>query len=449
MALFNNATLRVGAALVAAAFLGSTSVRGDLPPIVYDYYIATDGSDAADGLSLATAWQSLNKTASVSIVAGQTKSVYIASGTYSKSTDYVILQKDGIAGATINITFANAVVMDGTLANPGATSAINGFEISGTSAWTCNIYGNGLAVNNYHDSGKPSSPNGVGNRGSTTVNCYEVHTNNCDDGFSCHDGASMYLYDCTSTGAEKGCFNHTSTAVVEAHRCTFTGSNGTLGLGGNYSTGVNRLYDCVLVPSVSGEPYQGNNTLFDGCRIGTSALRVAMTASVAATITDSYLNLYMDGNAKGAITRCYGKFSTRVRSGGDISMQRSVIIGPASGKTVVFEGTTSLGASKMAYSNNVFAGTYTLCDINAARAAEIVAAVSEFKNNILYPSLVWDADLVAADSGGTVVVGTLTADPLIGAANTFVQADYAVQAGSPAIGAGTPSGNIGFAYDEI
>jgi hypothetical protein len=67
------------------------------------------------------------------------------------------------------------------------------------------------------------------------------------------------------------------------------------------------------------------------------------------------------------------------------------------------------------------------------------------KNNILSGSAAFDADLISADTGPVVRVGNVTADALIGAANTLLMADYGYAGGSPAIGAATDGGNCGFA----
>lgn len=57
MPIFNSANLRVGAALVAAAYLGSASVRGD----VFDIYVdSVNGSDANTGQSPSAAKQTLS-----------------------------------------------------------------------------------------------------------------------------------------------------------------------------------------------------------------------------------------------------------------------------------------------------------------------------------------------------------------------------------------------------
>lgn len=74
MPIFNNATLRVGAALVAAAYLGTTSVRGD----VFDVYVdAVNGNDSNTGASPAQAKQTIS---AVTLTTGL--SIGLARGSY-------------------------------------------------------------------------------------------------------------------------------------------------------------------------------------------------------------------------------------------------------------------------------------------------------------------------------------------------------------------------------
>ena len=133
-------------------------------------------------------------------------------------------------------------------------------------------------------------------------------------------------------------------------------------------------------------------------------------------------------------------------------MTNCVISGPATGNSSVFYSSYNPGSSgQWLVRDNIFetATAAAFMDLDATNAGYLVAADSEFFNNILSGSAAIDADLVTADAGGVVVVDNVTADALIGAANTINPDDYGYAAGSPAIGAGSAGGNCGFAVGEV
>lgn len=413
----------------------------------FDYYIdATNGSDGNAGTSAGAAWASLSKISDISLGAGVSAAVLVKSDTYDTADDYVVVDPSPGLASSLTIVFEPGCVMDGTAAN--AIAPTNGFEMSrAKGAWTSTIYGNGLQINNYAE-GTAASPNGFGNRADNISYVYDVHCDNCDDGFSCHGDASLYLYDCSAKNSEKGTFLHVDNAYVEAHRCNFIYS---MQGDGAASNGVEiHIYDCILEPETSGLFWDFRNTTATRCQIGTSDKRVTVSSSLSNNLlTNCYLNLYCDANSYINIRECYGKFSARVRSGGGVTIENSIITAPASGQSnIIFSNFDPGSSAKFVVNNNIFKGS-AFMSVDATNAAYLVTAASELFNNILTGSAAYDSDLIAADSGGTVIVGTITSDPLIGAANTLLMADYAYGDGSPAIGAAYGGGNIGFGASDV
>lgn len=363
----------------------------------------------------------------------------------------MLLSKSSSARAVVNIAFEPGCVMDGTLANPGATSNVDGFEANGTSAWRLNIYGNGLIVQNYHDSSAGTSPNGVGCHGSAQVYVYNVTTLNCDDGFSAHDNTVMILFDCAASGSEKGAFDHVGNAYFEAYRSSFTGG-GTLGIGGTKESGVTqKLYDCKLIPTAADTVFDGSNTQLTRCQIGNSTYRVKLTTDYAGkcTVTDSYLNLYQDGNAWAEYSRCYGKLSFRSRPGAGTTVDHCVITGPATGKSAVLIADYDAGGSQpIKIKNSVFNGSFTFDSLTlAAYANYIFAADSEFKSNVLYGGPAHSALMTAANtaSGGAKISDILSINPSMNAGGTYSQGDYAINN----IAVGLDGKPIGFTIKTI
>lgn len=409
----------------------------------YDYYIdAVNGSDSNDGLSSTAAWAGLEAKLTTDIlVAGKTTRVKVKAGTYTDQALLIINATSTKPGAILEIFCEPGVVIDWTLGTDKScvdVQASQGYE------WTCRIYGNGLRITGFN----AGTGNGLGGATYGILHAYNVTVDNCVDGVSAHGSSKIYCYDCTFHSNSKSAFAHIDTTQTYHYRCSFTevAAGGVIGIG---SLGVNvagaYFEDCDFIPdAVSGSLLNLNNGTVVRSRLGDLTHAVHLNSTVKPTITDSFVNAYIDGSFTAALTRCYGKFTTRVRNGGDIDVLNCVFSGPATGQTVTVLSNFNPGSgSKLVMNDNIFAGSWTFMSVDATNAGYLVAAASEFKNNILYPSLVYDADLVSADTGGTVIVGTITSDPLIGDADTLVQADYAFGAGSPAIGAGT-TGDIGF-----
>jgi len=413
------------------------------------YWIdATNGSDSNDGLTLVGAWKSLNKITGIALPAGANIVVRVVSDTYDTADDW-IERSDSSGGGTIGagarltIVFEPGCVMDGTAAN--ALAAQNGFEISGSNVWTTYVYGHDLALNNYSE-GTASSPNGVGNRGNNILYVYDVHATNCDDGFSAHATAKMYLYRCSASGCEKSPFLHVDTAYVEAYQCSFTGGTSTTVIGIGAGTPTVHLYDTICAPGTTTTSVNVTTAL--RCHLGTTAARLAI---VGGTATDCFVNVYNDGNQAINLQRCYGKVSLRIRGSATQVVNGCVISGPATGQTSVIFSNFNFGtAQALTFTNNIVetATAGAFMSVDAANAGYMVAKPQLFSNNVLSGSAAFDADLIAADTGGTVIVSNTTGDALIGAANTTNPSDYGYASGSPAIGAGIGGINCGLSVSD-
>lgn len=219
----------------------------------YDYYIDDAlGNDSNDGSS-GSPWQSLSKVQDIALGAGATVDVLVKAGTYDKTTDYVIRNAAGGqpgAGSTLNITFETGCVMDGAAAS--ASAETNGFELDGSNAWTCNVTGNGLIVQHYNRTSGGVSPNGVGCRGSVTVNVTDVRTTDCVDGFSAHGTSTLNLTDCEADACIKAPFIHVGSATVTALRSRFTelsgGGTSEMDICDTTFTGTITCTQCEFVP---------------------------------------------------------------------------------------------------------------------------------------------------------------------------------------------------------
>jgi hypothetical protein len=402
-----------------------------------DYWIdASTGNDSNDG-SESFPWASLNKINTLPLPAGETVVVRVKSGTYNKATDYVAYTTGGL-DSHLKLVFEPSCIMDG-VNMPGSE---NGFEFSGANTWTTTIYGNGLQVKNFIDA-TSNSPNGGGNRNTHILYCFDVTADNCEDGFSCHGDAQMYLYDCVAQNCTKGETIHVDNAYVEHHRCEIIASGTN---NGNYGSATILFYDCKITPSTStGKTFVGGS--FYRCQIGTLNDRFQFIGG--GVIEDSFINIYIDGNATASLNRCFGKLSLRVRTPGGTSVENCVITAPATGQTgIVFSNFNGGGNCNLVVNNNIFESA-SFMSVDSTSAAYLVNGGSQFFNNILFRGATYDPDLIAADSGGTVIVGTITNDPLIGAGNTLNSYDYGYASGSPAIGAAFGGGNIGFSIGEV
>lgn len=411
----------------------------------FDYYInVATGSDENDGLTPATAWASLEPNlTSALLVAGQTRRVSVAAGTYTDQAIAIINGGSVKPDAVLEVVFEPGCVVEWTL---GTDKSATDIQASAGYEWSFIIQGNGLVITGFN----VGTGNGLGTSSAGRMYAYDVVVTDCVDGVSAHGTSHIYAYDCDFSGCSKAAFAHIDTTTTEHYRCTFTAAAGaTLGVGATVSTASAYFEDCVMAPDTSAQVIDLAGAVLSGCQLGTLSKSLTVNCGAIGAVTDSFINAYVDGDEDITFDRCYGKFSTRVRNGGAITVQNCVFSGPATGQSnTVFSNFNPGSASKLIIKDTIFDGAWTFMSVDATNAGYLVAAASEFWNNILYPSLVYDADLIAADTGGTVITGTVTQDPLIGAANTLNAVDYGYGPGSPAIGAGTDGGNIGFSAES-
>lgn len=433
--------------------LGMTRGGGSSSPylglnLTPDYWVdAVNGDDGNAGTSEGAAWASLDNIAAGILTASETTVVRVKAGTYDKVTDFVVVSAAPL-NSNLIIVFEPECIIDGTLA--AAAGPNNAFEFNGLNNYATTVYGNGLLVRNFQDGS--NTLNGFGNRNNHILNIYNVIVDNLGDGLSGHGNATINAYDSTFRNCTKAAFAHVETCTTNHYRCSFEGrASAVIGIGTNLSS--NRAYfeNCEFVPATAAQILDRTRCDFVRCEIGTLTVRVAGTNANDSTYTNCYTNFSIDTNQTMTLTRCFGKASFRLRSGGGLTMRNCAFSAPASGSTSVFSDFGGSGIpTTLVVEDNIFetATAAAFMAIDATNAGLIVSGSRSFNNNCLSGSAAYDADLVTADSSNVVRAGSITADAQIGAANTLVMADYAYASGSPCIGAGKGGGDIGFDASE-
>lgn len=427
----------------------SRSMGGFIP----NYYISPTGSDAADGLTLATAWQSLNKFTASLIATGQTKRVLVKAGTYDKATDQFVVALTTQTGTTTIVQFEPGCIIDGTAFTLGTQNGVS-FRSDIPSDRTNNFfaYGNGCIVRDV----TTADGNGLDGSGGGFARFYDFTVTNCRDGISIHETQEAEFHRINASDCLKWAAAHVGSSVTRHYGCTFLDANNTATLGGLVafdSTNATHAENCTFLPGTTSAAatlrMTGPGSTFTRCQIGTTTRLIEFQPynSGTATITDSFVNIYSDGlYGPATLNRAFGKFSFRTGpdAAGSITMDNCSISGPATGKTAVFYNNYTPASSVPLYISDSVFETASFMDVDATNAGYLVAAGSTFRNNCTFGST-YDADLVSA---GATITGTVTTDPLIGAANTLLMADYAYATGSPCIGAGQGGTNIGFSASE-
>lgn len=410
----------------------------------HDFYVdAVNGSDANDGLTEANAVASLNAINETLLNTGQTTKVLVKPGLYGKATDYIKVNNATTTGATLQVAFVPGAVIDGS-AYAGNESA---FDPLGN-AFEFRVYGNGAEIRNV----TTTSGNALGGSGDVTCHYYNFSVDGCVDGMTLHNTSVGHFHDIAVTNCTKSGIAHVNSSSAFHYRCSVTEAVG----GGSANVvicdaGSMYFEDCVLVPDANGGTLDLDGATLVRSQLGTETKAAKIIATAApADLSNCFVNLYADGNCDLTMDKCFGKFSVRSRNGGAITVTNCVFNGHASSQNrTVFSNYNPGSSSPFILKDTIFAGSYTYSQLDANNAGYLVAAGSEFHNNFLADGKVYDADLVAADTGGTVIQGTLTSDPLIGAADTLSMADYAFAAGSPAIGAGTTGNDVGFGTADV
>lgn len=425
----------------------------------FDYYIdASAGSDANAGTTLGAAWKSLSKITGALTAAGSTTRIRVVTGTYATVDDHFTID-NGATGSTLEIVFEPGCVMDGSVASALANTLP--VYVGDLGTFTCNLYGNGLTIQDYNYTTGGASPNGIGYGGAgVVVNVYDTTIDGCVDGVSGHNSGHCNLYDCTVQNSIKWVIANVSASTMTAHRCNFVSSGlETAGISTDSgSAGLAEFHDCVISSAVNpSKNWEMNNTGFYRCQFGTTVNSINVVYATGGPTYINYEDSFVNGRfqlfANMTFTRCFGLFSGRVRNDtGTFAMRNCVFSGPATGLTNIFYSNfDDLGAATLVVNNNIFetATAAAFMSVDATNATYLVSSSSNFFNNILSGSAAFDADLIAADSGGTVIVNNITGDALIGAANTLLMADYAFAIGSPAIGAATDGGDSGFGVADV
>jgi len=420
----------------------------------YDYFVSdTTGNDSNDGLTPSTAWQSLNKITGALIASSQTKRVLVMAGTYDKATDDLYVNVGTKTNTTFVVTFEPGCTIDGTAFASGTQNGV-GYRCDTASDRTNRFYcyGNNCVIQNV----TTTDGNGIDGSGGGVAYYYDFEVTNARDGISIHETQEAEFHNIRVRDCLKWAAAHVGSCVVRHYHCTFADENNTATLGGLVAfttAGSVSNYDTIFLPGTTFRSAHLNITLgpstFERCRLGTLTRIVELqpTSSGTATATKCFLNANWDGIfGATALTRCFGKFTARTgNAGGGLTMTHCAISGPCTGKSNVFYSNYNPGSSVAFIVNNNIFETASFMSVDATNAGYLVAAGSDFHNNVTFGST-YDADLVSA---GADIVGTVTSDPLIGAANTLLMADYAYAAGSPAIGAGEGGVNIGFAASEV
>lgn len=207
--------------------------------------------------------------------------------------------------------------------------------------------------------------------------------------------------------------------------------------------------DVYFVPhTTNGNVLDVTKATYRRCRVGTLSARSIVSSTVAGAFEDCYLNVYIDGNSFVDMTGSYGKLTTRMRNGGSVTANHCCFVGPASGQTdsALFRNFDPGSQGTWEFQNTVLKG-YNVAlgrTFGATDAGYFVAAGNFATYMCLFGNATAiDPDLESA-AGSSVTTGLVTSDPLLGAANTYVKADYAIGALSPCRGAGSSGSDIGF-----
>lgn len=432
--------LGIGLALPHLSRAGGTAAWA--PAGSFDWYVdGISGSDGNDGSSPEQAWATFSplRTAVSNLTTGQSKTALIRATTYTD--DHLSLSNAASPRAEVTITFEEGTAMVWESANAPA----NGIAAANTLKVTAN--GNGCTMTGF----SPSSGNGLGANNTGYLLAHDFVVDDADDGVSAHSSSQIDVHDCVFRNCAKAAFSAVDSAVLNAYGCTFEGRVGaTLGVGSYLNTSSGTMEDCIFTPASAGQALrlsQGGAVTATRCRFGTLATYLTLVSDIAvSTINDSFLNMNADGSVHVALEGCYGRLTTRQRSGGDISISHCVLVGGATGLTnsVLFRNFDG-GQDDWNVIDSVLTGYGTAVGHNfgPTDAGYFETAGNTVTYCCLHGNSVnIDADIVATTAD--VSTGVITTDPQIGSADSYVKNDYAVAAGSPCIGAGSDGGNMGF-----
>jgi hypothetical protein len=431
-----------------------TGSRKIEPPLVGDRYISPTGSDSNDGLTRGTAWATVTplNTWLATLNAGNFRAVVMA-GTYTATAGFVFTRN--VAELNVTLEFEEGV----TYNSSAATSTLaSGFDIGNNplSTLTVNLRGatflgapfgsaNGIGTNN----GLNAVFNGLSSTGQ------KASFSGYDDGVSFHGTGigvdTVQVNDCTFSNCTKSAYAHVSASTGRFRRCDFTAVAGaSLGVGRDESSGQTRYEDCRFFPATSGQEVGMRNAELIRCQIGSLSVNASLLGAstgsnaLSSTLTDCYLNARTRTRsiANSTFTRCYGPLFIETQ-------EQPSVPQPGLLEKCVFSGSVSLaqrlvdGVSPYTVRDCVIFNMSQIgASFNATNDTNFLAAPCLFEFNAIFGTTI-------RTQIASAVVNTVTADPLVGSRATTNQADWAVAANSPCVGAGKTGGNIGFTLADI
>lgn len=443
----------VGSKIVQSNTITTTVDAAPAAPAAYDFYVATNGSDANPG----TEAQPYATLAPISTYmnsdsrSGQTIWVKIKPGTYE--TNYNLIRTYTTPPKLYLDFDSGCVIQKGSQVDESCLQALGNIEMYVISRGTGE---NRLIVRDF----TTGTGNAYGYHSTAKLYLWNVIADNCVDGWTGHNTGYSEAIDSEFRNNNKGACVNADTPTGLAARCRFL--DAVTPPSSRVLTNVTgfQFFDCDIVPGASGRSFDSAGATFTRCFIGTPTTSInagsfAATAS-AGVFTDCYLHITGDSPVGGSFTRCYGRVALRIRH--PLASARCVIdrccfvdsaIGAGS-DSLIFANTYSTPAfDGIPYTirNSVLRGYTTAIGGGTWNAAQVTNwnANSLIQNNNLFGN----TTNVLAGIAGTSS-GAITTDPqLVGTFNTTNQADYAVAANSPCVGAGVGGVNIGFTLADI
>ena len=405
-------------------------------PLTFDYYVSTTGSDLNDGTSSNSPLKSFGQLLTVLGNAGaDSYDVHIASGTYNE-VGFIL---DG-SGYDVRLFFDSGVVID----NESNETYEIAFEAENSAI--LQMIGNSTYVQNVTN-------NGMSNRNSGVLKCWDIHAINCYDGFTAHAAGIMWLFDCSAVQCGKTAFAHVNSGTKAYHfNCYFAGSNAD-------AVGCIQIdadtyvlnYNCTIVPPSTGQTTRlitsvvnttVPNSLFINCRIGTLGDIDSSNQSLNATINSCtfigcYMNLKIAGATDSKIKGCFGT-PTLIPLAADVCEITgcTFVGGYLVDRFINFAADTGID-SVFTIKNNIISGFTTAVFANSASRYGAINSDWTLDYNCFYDNV------EDYDTGVTAGANDITSDPLIGDADSYNIDDYRISSSSPCRGAGENSAYIG------
>lgn len=427
----------------------------------YDFYVdAAHGSDANDGLTLATAKATLNAAIAQLYASADGSRLYVAEGTYTPTE--MSDAATSSTGKTHHIHFPKGACVIDKGETPGGGTA-SAFTVL-YPGHTVKVWGDGnLKIQNVQNNCFGVSASGIGH-------IYDALTTSGDDGVTGHDNCTIVARRVTSNNNNKSAFAHTTGSGVmysEHYGCVFVGRlTSSLGCG-SIDNGVNALFeDCDFLPdpnttsdwsayklavtNLNGAT-SSSTRFFRRCRMGdpsiTPGSNIAPCLAYNAMFDSCYIRGWdFGGEAAGSTTtynKCYGKWSVRPRR---TVTHVSVVDHCVFNGGAAIRSNNAIGADYYSSPSDVFGSGIISNNIFTSCATGVYVASNQsvfndnyqLLNNLFYSNTTDKSAGVTSD--GTDVTGQ---NPLLIDTTTADIEGWMVSAGSPAIGAGTSGSNIG------